>query len=40
LRSTFPGFSHDPSRGGRGAAMGQKKAKREYEKQIAEDRKE
>jgi hypothetical protein len=38
--STFPGFSLDPSRGGRGAAMGQKKAKREYEKQIAEDRKE
>jgi hypothetical protein len=38
--STFPGFSFDPSRGGRGAAMGQKKAKREYEKQIAEDRKE
>jgi hypothetical protein len=38
--STFPGFSLDPSRGGRGAAMGQKKAKREHEKQIAEDRKE
>jgi hypothetical protein len=38
--SAFPGFSQDPSRGGRGAAMGQKKAKREYEKQIAEDRKE
>jgi hypothetical protein len=38
--SSFPGFSQDPSRGGRGAAMGQKKAKQEYEKQIAEDQKE